>query len=127
MRSSVRYLVGLLVSAFVLAGVPANSAMAQDKAKGAKGAPVVKVLLENDKVRVTETTYKPGDASASRERVPRLSYTPKGGMSERGNPDGKKVKREVKAGEWRWYGEKETYSVTNVGKTTIVYIGILYK
>jgi hypothetical protein len=125
MRSSIRYLVGLLVVAFVLAGLPANSALAQEK--GAKGAPVVKVLLDNDKVRVTETTYKPGDASASRERFPRLNYTPKSGMSERGYPDGKKVKAEVRAGEWKWLGERETYSVTNIGKTTIVYTSIQYK
>ena len=120
----IRLLASVAVAISLATAVPVH---AQDKAKAAKGVPVVKVLLENDKVRVTETTYKPGDASASRERFPRLNYTPKGGMSERVNPDGKKVKVEVKAGEWKWYGEKETYAVANVGKTTIVYISVQYK
>lgn len=122
------YAIRLLASVAVALGLAtAVPVYAQDKAKAAKGAPVVKVLLENDKVRVTEITYKPGDASASRERFLRLNFTPKGGTSERGYPDGKKIKTVNKAGEWKWHGEKETYSVTNVGKTTIVYISIQHK
>ena len=54
MRTSVRYcyLMSLLVSVFMLAGAVASPAIAQDKAKAAKGKPVTKVLFNDDKVRV---------------------------------------------------------------------------
>lgn len=118
---AIRLLASVAVALGLAAAVPVH---AQDKAKAAKGAPVVKVLLENDKVRVTESTFKPGDVSPSRERIPRISHAMKGGTLERSFPDGKKVKVERKTGDWVWIGQKETYSVTNVGKTTVVLLGI---
>ena len=65
MKQFARLFMSPLVAAFMFASVAANPAMAQEKAKAAKMEPTVKVLLENDKVRVTETTWKPGDATAS--------------------------------------------------------------
>ena len=99
--------------------------MAQDKGKDAKAAPAAKasttakVLLENDKVRITESRYKPGTGGAMMERPARASYSVKGGTFLRIYPDGKKVKVETKTGEWRWI-EKETFSFENTGKTEII-------
>src|SRR6266853_1554990 len=63
MRRFAVVLAGLLVPAFLLAGAVVNSAMAQQKA--AKATATQKVLVENDKMRVYEVTYKPGAENAS--------------------------------------------------------------
>lgn len=79
MKMPVRFVVGLLVPAAMFA-VVASSALAQDKAKDAKAAPTekatkgersVKTLVDNDKVRVQEVRYKPGDVNKT---VPRALY-----------------------------------------------------
>ena len=124
MKQFARSIMGLLVAIFMLAGVIANPAMAQDKAKAKSSdlPSLSKVILENDKVRVIESTFKPGDVSPSRVRNPRVSYVVKGGTLERTYPDGKKTKVERKTGTAEW-NERDTYSVKNIGKTTVVLIG----
>ena len=83
---------------------------AQDKAK--ERAPVVKVLLENDKVRVTESTSKPGDVSRAK-RSARVNYYITGGTFERTSSDGKKTRVERKAGTALWL-EPDSDVVKNV-------------
>lgn len=96
---------------------------AQEKAK--ERAPVIKVLLENDKVRVTQSTFKPGDVSTAK-RVARVNYIIKGGTFERTSPEGKKSRYERKAGTAVWLdGDSDT--VVNVGKTTIVLVSVANK
>ena len=96
---------------------------AQDKAK--ERAPVVKVLLENDKVRVTESTSKPGVVSRG-PRSARVNYYITGGTFERTTPDGKKTRVERKAGTALWL-EPDSDVVKNVGKTTIKLISVVRK
>ena len=96
---------------------------AQDKAK--ERAPVVKVLLENYKVRVTESTSKPGVVSRAK-RDARVNYYITGGTFERTSPDGKKTRVERKAGTALWL-EPDSDVVTNVGKTTIKLISVVRK
>ena len=141
MKTSARFFMGLLVSAFVLAAVIASPAMAQDKAKDAKAAPAakaekgkstMKVLLENDKVRVFERHYKPGDVNtevaSSSFRVVR---TLQGGTLERTYADGKKEKTVLKAGTVRYLepskGAGDKYTVKNIGKTDVVSYVVLLK
>jgi hypothetical protein len=106
--------------------------MAQDKGKDAKAAPAAKaapkpkVIIENDKVRIQETRYKPGTGGPMMERPGRAVLTVKGGTFTRTYPDGRKVKIETKAGEWRWL-DKETYSFENTGKTEIILQGVNLK
>ena len=70
MRKSTRLLVASLLPAFVLAGM-ANPATAQEKkmgktaAKAPAGEVTLKEIEQNDKLRVYEATYKPGDVSPS--------------------------------------------------------------
>ena len=132
MKSLFRMYLSVLVPAFMLAGVAANPAIAQDKAKDAKmemaakgdkgkATNTVKVLHEDDRVRVTEGTSKPGEMSASVVRGKRVVRYLKGGTQERIYPDGKKEKVERKTGEVFVAGpDKQAYSVKNVGKTTIM-------
>jgi hypothetical protein len=124
MKPVARLFKGLLIATFILTGAIANFAMAQDKAKAKSSElpPITKVVLENDKVRVLESTFKPGDVSPNRVRNPRVSYVAKGGTLERTYPDGRKTIVDRKTGSAEW-NERDTYSVKNIGKTTVVLIG----
>jgi len=110
--------------AFAALGIAtAGSVHAQDKAK--ERAPVIKVLLDNNKVRVTETTFKPGDVSRA-DRKPRANYFVKNGKLERTTKDGKKTVYERKAGTSAWL-EADSDVVKNIGKTTFVVVSVTPK
>jgi len=122
----------LLISALLAAGLIAMPAMAQDKAKPAamdkpkataeKKVPegTSKVLVDNEKVRVTENHLKPGEGSAMGERGIRVVRALTAGTMERTYPDGKKETIHWKAGEVK-YLPKETFSNKNVGKAEMVF------
>ena len=113
----------LVVPAFILAGVAASPAMAQDKMKlkEVKATNTVKVLHEDDRVRVVENTTKPGENNANVVRGKRVLRYIQGGTLERTYADGRKEKVERKTGEVRVAGpDKEAYYITNIGKTTTV-------
>jgi len=117
---------GLLVSAFLGAAVIATPVIAQDKGKEAKAAPAkkgeaaLKVVLENDAVRIFEATFKPGDAGASVERPKRVIHVIKGGTLTLIYPDGKKEKLVWKNGETTVREASPKYSPKNEGKSDIV-------
>jgi hypothetical protein len=116
-------LVRVLIPAFMLAGVIASPAMAQDKAKPkeVKATSSQKVLADDDRVRVTETTTKPGENGNNTVRGKRVTRYIQGGTQERTYADGRKEKIERKTGEVFVAGpDKEAYWVKNIGKTTIV-------
>ena len=94
-------------------------------AQAKERAPVVKVLLENNKVIVTESTFLPGDVSR-RDRKARTNYILTDGKLERTTKDGKKIAYERKAGTAH-YLEADSDVVKNVGKSTYVVIGVTYK
>ena len=100
----------------------AGGVHAQDKKESAS---VTKVLLENDKVRVTESTFKPGDVSRA-ERKTRTNYIVKSGTLERTTKDGKKTVYERKAGTAH-YLPADSDVVRNVGKTTFVVVTVVQK
>jgi hypothetical protein len=132
MKRSNRVLASMLVPAFILAGIVAQPVFAQDKAKDSKAAAPKdakkqeatnsqKVHHDDDKVRVTETTTKPGERGNNVVRGFRVTRYLQGGTQERTYADGKKEKIERKTGEVFAAGpDKQAYFVTNVGKTTIV-------
>jgi hypothetical protein len=100
----------------------AGGVHAQDKKESSA---VTKVLLENDKVRVTESTFKPGDVSRSNRR-PRTNYVVQGGTLERTTKDGKKTVYERKTGTAMWM-EADSDIVRNVGNTTYIVVGVTNK
>jgi hypothetical protein len=127
MKRSISLLASLVVPVFMLA--VACPAIAQDKAKAAsKATNSTKVLHEDDRVRVTETTTKPGERGDSLVRGLRVTRWLQGGTQERTYADGKKEKIERKTGEVAVQGpDKQAYFVTNVGKTTTVSYGVTIK
>jgi uncharacterized membrane protein len=116
----------ILASALALtAAIPAA---AQDKAKG-QAAPKqeLKVVLENDNVRVTETRWVTGATSDSAKRAMRVVRALKGGTLERTYPDGKKELSTYKTGEVKFFEADGPYALKNVGKTEIVLYSVALK
>ena len=138
MKQLIRLFVSLLVPALMLAFATATPAakheMAKDKAKDAKAAPAAKgmakmtVLAENDKARVFEVQYKPGEENKA---VPSSSFRViralKGGTIQRTYADGKTEKVEWKTGEVRFVEpDKTAFTGKNVGKTDVhLYVVVL--
>ena len=118
-------LAGLLVPAFLVAAA-VSPALAQDKkaemkapAAPAAGQAAIKEIEQNDKLRIYESTYKPGDVSPSAKRPLRAVYAIKGGSLERTYEDGKKEVIRWKDGEARIISEPRPYSVKNIGKSVV--------
>jgi hypothetical protein len=119
MRTLAAILAGLLVPAFLLAGAIVTPVLAQDQAKAKTPAePTVKVLAENDRVRVQESTYKPGEGQSIRERPLAVIRVLKGGTMLRTFPDGKTETLRLKDGQ-TLIREAVSYGNKNIGKTTI--------
>jgi hypothetical protein len=127
MNLSARLLPGLAIGAVVLAGMIATPATAQDKGKEAKPAKAEKgmakmtTLLDNDKVRVIEVQYKPGDQNkAVASSAYRVLRALKGGTITRTYADGKTEKIEYKTGEVKFLEPYKTgYTAKNTGKSDI--------
>jgi len=124
MKHLIRLFVSLVVPALMLAFATATPAMKHEAEKGKaahKATNTVKVLHEDDRVRVTETTSKPGEMGRNAVRGLRVTRHLQSGTQERTYADGKKEKIERKAGDVVVAGpDKQAYFVTNVGKTTTV-------
>jgi hypothetical protein len=118
MKKLVSFLVGIVVPAFLIAGGIANSAVAQGKTAKA----TIKVLLENDKVRVYELTQKPGAENtgvvATSSRIVRAL---KGGTIQRTYADGKKETVIYKTGQVRLNEPGPAFTTKNIGKTEILF------
>jgi hypothetical protein len=114
---------GLLVPAFVIAVAIATPAMAQEKKAEMKmakaGEVATKEIEQNDKLRVYEATFKPGDAAPSAKRPLRAVRALTSGTLERTYEDGKKELIQWKAGEARIVSEPRPYAIKNVGKTVV--------
>lgn len=122
MNKSAGVFTGLFVAVFMLAGVSANQALAQEKAKSAPPKFERKVLLENDKVLVLEARWKPGAESMSGTLPVRVIRALKAGTLQRNYPDGKKgLITQFKTGEVKFFeAEKEPFALKNIGKSELV-------
>ena len=114
----------IVIAAGLGAAVPLY---AQDKAKAdpKEIAAETKVLLENDKVRVTQSTFKPGAVSRT-DRKARANYFVTDGKLQRTNKEGKTTTNERKAGTALWL-EADSDVVKNIGNTTFVVVGVVNK
>ena len=75
---------------------------AQDVMKVAPS--LVKVLLENENVRVLDFNLKKGDMVPMHSHLNQTIYCIASGKSKTGTPDGKSTETEFKVGEARWSG-----------------------
>ena len=103
-----------------------NVATAREEAsakKAKKAEPIVKVPLENERVKVHEVRFRPGDKDPMKERPDRVQYILKGGKLRLHLPDGTTKDSELKAGTVRWR-PKDTFAAENVGKTEVRFISV---
>jgi quercetin dioxygenase-like cupin family protein len=77
-----------------------------------------KVLFENDRVRVVETTYAPGATHDTHSHPDHVVYALQDAKARFTTADGKTTEVEIKAGGARWQ-PATTHKVENVGSTPI--------
>ena len=115
MKTSVRFLIGLLALT-VLAVFATSKLMAQDPVK--VGAHVYKKLFENERVRMLEVTFQPGDTIAMHSHPDHIAYVVSGGKLSVWEKGGKPQEVELKAGSPLWFNAV-THAAKNVGTTPV--------
>ena len=115
MRKPTGVTAAMLWLAAVIVLIASSPALAQGK----KGESTIKEIQQNDRVRVYEAIYQPGDVSPSIKRPMRVIHALKGGKLERTYDDGKKEISEWKTGETRIISEERPYAVKNIGKGVV--------
>jgi quercetin dioxygenase-like cupin family protein len=78
---------------------------------------VYKLLNENDKVRVLEVVFKPGDVAKMHHHPDHMVYALKGGKMSL-TSGGKTQEMEIKAGSVMFL-DAQDHEAKNVGKTTL--------
>jgi quercetin dioxygenase-like cupin family protein len=94
----------------------ASGLLAQDAAQVTPK--VVKVKLENERVRVLETISHPGDKELTHSHPANIIYVIEGGTLRITTADGKTKDVTFKTGDTLWR-EPVTHSAENIGKTTL--------
>ncbi|HEY3246831.1 MAG TPA: cupin domain-containing protein [bacterium] len=79
---------------------------------------VYKLIMENDRVRVFDVTFKPGDKAVMHGHPDHVVYVMEGGTNRLTFPGGKSAEFELKPGQALWIdaGEHET---VNVGTSNV--------
>ena len=121
MKTSAHYFVAFLVSVFMLAGVVASPAMAQGEARAEGLKSTANRLFRDNRVRVTEVTYKPGAEGKSRKRPFRVVRALTSGTLQRIYADGRTEDVVWEAGQVRVFEkDKEPFGTKNVGTSDLV-------
>ena len=107
------FIAGLILGVLSTAMV----AFAQDPIK--VGPNIYKVVHENDRVRVLEIRFKPGDSIAMHSHPDHYVIVTSGGTLQLSKPDGTKSDITAKAGEVLWI-PAESHAAKNTGTTEIV-------
>jgi hypothetical protein len=105
--------------AFSTVGFAQSMAMDKGGAMQSAHQRTMKVLAENEKLRVSDVVYQPGDAGAASSKDGLVVYHLSGGTIERSYADGSKKVVTYKAGETTIITEKLPYATKNIGKTVI--------
>ena len=127
MRRSRNVLAALLVPAFVFAGAIAQPAVAQDKKADKAPVRAQKILVDNDRVRVSESVFKPGEANPMVNRGYRVTRVLKGNTTVvRTTPDGKTETIEWKEG-GVYVSPAGPSSSKNVGKSAVTIYTVVLK
>lgn len=98
----------------------AGSALAQDVLKVSPATN--KLLVENQYVRVLQSTFKPGAKEPMHTHPAGWYYVTKAGTLKVTYASGKVEMWTPKAGEQAWMEGEEAHSAENVGKTTLQYV-----
>ena len=80
------------------------------------GPDIYKLVFENERVRVMEVTFNPGDKIGSHSHPDHLAYILEPGLIRISHPDGTSMDVDGKAGDVLWI-KAETHSAENIGST----------
>jgi hypothetical protein len=107
-----------LIATILMSGFVGGAAMAQEKVKREKAAGrTVTVFVDNDRVKVYEGRFGPGEKSPQMsDRPPRVEFALTDAQMRHYYPDGKTEDVTWKAGDVKW-SDRATYQQENVGKT----------
>jgi quercetin dioxygenase-like cupin family protein len=111
------YLSGSIAAGLLLL---AGTAFAQDVLKVSPATN--KVLVENQYVRVLQSTFKPGAKEPTHTHPAGWYYVTKAGTLKVTYASGKVEMWTAKVGEQAWMDGEEAHSAENVGKTTLQYL-----
>ncbi len=89
-------------------------------------SPVVRIFIDNRKVRVQEVRIRPGNKGSMVARPDRVQYILKGGKQKQHFPNGRTKVQTFKPGTVLWRG-KEKFAGENIGKTEIRFIAVRLK
>jgi hypothetical protein len=109
----------VISAALLILGFGGRAVFAQEKAKADKaaGGRTVTVFVDNDRVKVYEGRFSPGEKSPQMSKRPdRVEFAITDGQMRHYYPDGKVEDVMWKAGEVKW-SEKATYQQENIGTT----------
>ena len=120
MSSQPAFMAMLRAVSFLLAVAIATPVLAQVEAKADAPKAVTRVLLENDKVRVYETTFAPGAEARGSARPYRISRALTDGTLQRIFADGRTDIVQWKAGEVRELGPDPQYKPKNIGPSEFI-------
>lgn len=79
----------------------------------------VRVVLENEFVRVLEYSLKPGEMDSTHTHPPKTSYVISGGLLRVYPENEKPFDAEEVQGTVEWAGKRGKHHVENIGKTTV--------
>ena len=86
-----------------------------------------KILVENQYVRVLQSTFKPGAKEGVHTHPAGWYYVTKAGTLKVSYADGKVEMWKPKVGESAWMDGESAHSAENVGKTTLQYLMVEVK
>ncbi len=113
MKNLTYFIMSVLLVTIAL-GLGTSTAMAEDLAKVMPDD--VKVIVDNDRVRVLDVLHIPGAKEPMHSHLAYVAVYLSSARVKVTTPDGKTVERERKAGEVSW-SEGVTHTVENVGST----------
>jgi beta-alanine degradation protein BauB len=109
-----------LVIAMMLLGSISGQAEEKTYPGPHEAAPgVYQRVFDNERVRVSEITFNPGDEAAMHTHAyPHVVYVIEGGQLTLTDPEGKATVLEAKAGDTLWMGA-ESHEAVNTGTTKV--------
>lgn len=111
----------------MLAVSTASQGLAEERVRTQPAWTPTKVLFENDRVRVQEVTFRPGDQGPKIARPFRIIRVLEGGTLQRTYSDGRTETVVYKTGEVRVHEAEEPYVPRNVGKSYITFYVVALK
>ena len=118
--------VGIAVATALYAGVPAVRALEGGQA-AQKSESGVKIVLENDRVRVRDVTFPPGVTPMHTHKLPHVGVIIQGGTLVFRSPDGKTETAKLETGGVGFRDANVSHEPNNTGKTPVRVIEVELK